>query len=83
VIECLELFCVTDEPVKLWDVKIEVHEKENVEVVEKRSIDPDQEVLQILVSAYEYRFSESGEGKTCRGRQRSACRVGTRSRGAE
>jgi len=52
-VEFIEL-CMTDEPVKLWDVKIvEVHEEFDEEVVEKRDIDSGQKVLQILANALE------------------------------
>ena len=80
VVECLELLCVTDEPVKLWDVKVEVHGKYDVEVVEKRDIDSGQKVLQILMNASAHKFGESGEKKTCGRRPRSACCVGTKSK---
>jgi len=53
VVECLELLCVTDEPVKLWDVKVEGHKEVDIEVVEKGGIDSGQEVLQILMNAFE------------------------------
>ena len=70
---CPELLCVGDEPVKLWDIKIGVHEKFDVEVVEKRDIDSGQKVLQIPINATEFKFGESGVDKTCGRRQRSAC----------
>jgi len=65
VVICLELFCVTDKPVKLGEVKVEVHEKVDVEVAEKRGIDSGQKVLQILINTSEYKFSESGEDRAC------------------
>jgi len=74
---------VTDEPVKLWDVKVEVHEKRNIEVLKKRGIDSGQKVLQIFINASEKKFGESWEDKACGRRQRSACSVGSRSRGTE
>jgi len=51
--------------VKLWDVRVEVHEVEECdgEVVKKRGIDSGQKVLQILISAFERNFGESGEDK--------------------
>jgi len=72
---------MTDELVKLWKVKVEVHEEYDGEVVEKRGIDSDQEVLQILTNTFESKFGESREDKTCGWGQRSACWVGARSRG--
>jgi hypothetical protein len=36
---------MTDEPVKLWDVKVEIREEFDVEVVETRGIDSGQKVL--------------------------------------
>jgi len=80
VVEYLELLYVTDELVKLWDVKVEVHKEYDAEVVEKRGIDSGhcQKVLQILVNTYENKFGESGEGKAHRRRQRSAFRIGAR-----
>src|SRR5712671_754282 len=83
MVECLERFRVTDKPVKLWDVEVEVHEKYDVEVVEKRGVDSGQEVFQILINTFEYKSGESGEDKACERRQRSACWVGARSRGME
>jgi len=77
------LLCVTDEPVKLLDVKVEVHERYEVEVVEKRGIDSDQKVLQILINTFECKFGESGEDKACERRERSACWVRARLGGTE
>jgi len=61
----VELSCVTYKPVKLWDVKVAVHEKYDVEVVEKRGVDSGQKDLQILIRAFECKFGESGEDKAC------------------
>jgi len=80
---CPELLCVGDEPVKLWDVKVEVHEKYDVEVVKKRGIDLGQKVLQILINAFERKVGESRGDKACGRRQRSAFWIGARSRGTE
>jgi len=65
VVECLEPFCVTDKPAKLWDIEVEVHEKCDVEAIEKRCIDSGQKVLQIFMNAFECEFDENGEGKAC------------------
>jgi len=83
VVECLEPFCVTYKPAKLWDIEVEVHEKYDVEAIEKRGIDSGQEVLQTLMNAFKCEFVENGEGKPCGWRQRSVCCVGARSRGTE
>src|SRR5712671_72330 len=82
-VECFELFCVTYKPVKLWDVKVEVHEKHDVQAVEKRGIDPGQKALQILINTFKCKSGESGEGKTRGRRQMSGGWVGARSRGTE
>src|SRR5712672_3876386 len=83
VVECLELFCVIYEPVKLWDVKVEVHEECDGEVIEKWGIDSGQKVLQILINAFECESGESGDDKARGWRQRPACWVGARSRETE
>src|SRR5712671_2210410 len=81
--ECVEHLCVIDKPVKLRDIKLEVHEECDVEVVDKRGIDSGQKVLQILINAFEPKFGESGEDKACERVQKSAGRVGARLRGME
>jgi len=83
VVKCLEIFRVTYKPAKLWDVKVEVLEEYDAEVVEKRGIDSSQKVLQILINAFEYKFGESGEDKACGRRQVLACCVGERPRGTK
>jgi len=50
---------------KLWDVKVEVHEEYDAEVVEKRGIYSGQKVLQVFINTFEYKFGESGEDKAC------------------
>jgi len=82
-VECLESLRMTDEPVKLWDVKVEVHEEFDVEVVEMGGIDLGQKVLRILINAFEVESSESGKDKACGRRQRLAFWVGARLRGKE
>jgi len=69
--------------VKLGEVKVEVHEKVDVEVAEKRGIDSGQKVLQILINTLECKLGESGKDKACGRRRKSACWVGPRSRGTE
>jgi len=64
-VECLQLFCVTYKPGKLWDVKVEVHEECGLEDVDKRGIDLGKKVLQIIITAFECKFGESGENKAC------------------
>jgi len=83
LIECLELFCVAYKPVKVWEIKVEVHEEYDDEFVESRYIDSGQKALQILINAVEFKFGESGEDKGCGQMQRSACWVGARSRGTK
>jgi len=63
VVECLEPFCLTYKPAKLWDIEVEVHEKYDVEAIEKRGIDSGQKALQILMNAFEGEFVENGDGK--------------------
>jgi len=79
----LGLFQVTDEPVKLWDVKHEVHEEIYCEVVESRGINLGYEFLQVLVSAVELQRRESGEDRAGEGGRTSALWVWARSRGLE
>jgi len=67
----------------LWEVKVEVHEKCGVKVVEKRGIGSGQKVLQIFMNTFECKSGERGKDKACGRRQRSACWVGARSRGME
>jgi len=83
VVVCPEHLGVADKPVKLWEVKVEVHEKRDAEVVEKRGIDSGQKVLQIHINASESKSGESGKDKACGRKQKSACWVGARSRGTE
>jgi len=49
----------------LWDIEVEVHEKYDVEAIEKRGIDSGQKALQILMNAFEGEFVENGDGKAC------------------
>ena len=83
MVACLELFCVAYKPVKLWDVKVDIHVKCDVEFVEKRDVDLGQKDLQIFFITVECKFGESGEDKACGRRERSAFRVRENLRGKE
>jgi len=63
---------MANEPLKLWNVRVEVHGGCDVEVVEKRGMDSGQKV-QILINAFERESAENGEDKACVRRERSAC----------
>jgi hypothetical protein len=54
---------VTYKPVKLRDVKVEVHEEYDADPVDMRGINLGQKVLQILIDASEHKVDESGENK--------------------
>jgi len=58
-----ELLCVTDEPVKLRDIKVVVLEEYHAQVQEYRGIDSGDETLQVITAALKFQPGESGEDK--------------------
>jgi len=72
---------VTYEPGKLSDFEVEVHEKCDLEVAEKRGINLSHEVFQVLVNALEFKFGKSRKDEAYEWRLRSACWVRKKSRG--
>jgi len=72
-IECLECFCMSDEPVKLGDIKIEVHEEYYAEGVMKRGVESGHKILQVLVNALKFELGESGGDRAGQWRPTLAC----------
>jgi hypothetical protein len=67
---------VTDELEELWNVKVDPIEKLYHGGFNKRSVYPDQEVLQVLGNAFEIQIGESGEVNACQRRWRLTSPIG-------
>ena len=57
-VECPEVFCSTDKPVELRNVKSELVEECLIDHVHPRSVHPEDKVLQILADAVEIKVGE-------------------------
>ena len=58
-------WCVTDKPCELWSVDYQLMEECYWQRVEKRCIDPGNEVLQIFIDSIEAQLGEDGEEGAC------------------
>src|SRR6266581_3893907 len=82
--ECLEYICATEEAAQQWGVEEQLIKESYGELVEYRSIDSVNEILQVLAIAFEVKLGERREDKTpWRQRQASVLSIIYRSRESE